>query len=356
MSLKKYNELYNIINKLPRISLANLPTPLENANNLTKLLDGPNIYFKRDDLTGLPLAGNKTRMFEFSLAKVLNEKIDIVLSGASVQSNYCRQLVFACNKIGLKVFLVLLNLRGKKDHEIQGNLFLDLLGGSNVRIIKSNLKDLRKCLEKVKNELETKYNKKVHLMRGTDEDIALEGIGYVNCGLELYKQLLEKKLSINYIYACSSDTTQAGMLVANKYLGAGWKIVGITPSDKDMDTRSKIKSIANNISAMLKLGIEIKDEEVNNLSDYVGERYGISSKGSIEAIELIAKSESIVLDPIYTGKGMAGLLDHIKKGKFKKSENIIFLNTGGFPSIFAFSDEFDFSDRLTVCDEEYFIS
>ena len=134
----KFDKLANSINELPRIKLANLPTPLQETPNLSKYLGGPRIYFKRDDLTGLPLAGNKTRMFDFSLADVVKKKPEIVVTCAAVQSNYCRQLTCACARLGLKTYLVLINRRGEIDHKIQGNLLLDLLVGSKVQIVKSN--------------------------------------------------------------------------------------------------------------------------------------------------------------------------------------------------------------------------
>lgn len=317
-------------------------------------MGGPRIFFKRDDLTGFPLAGNKTRMLEFSLAKALEEKVEIILMSASIQSNYTRQLAFACNKLGLETFLFLFNPKGEKDYSIQGNLFLDLLSGAHVKIIKSDLLHITKCCEKLKEELSIKTGKKIHIMRSTEEDLALEAIGYTNCGLELYKQLNELQIPADYLYVSSADTTQAGLVVANKYIDAGWKIVGVNATGTIIDAKSNITKISNNIFKILGLKTNIRVEEIVNFSEYAGEGYGLMSPEGKKAIEIVAKTESIILDPVYSGKAMACLIDHINKGKFSKKENVVFIHTGGFSAIYAFSDEFDYSNNLIIDDKKDF--
>ena len=348
--MDKYNHILDLIEKLPRVKLANIPTPLEEAPHLSRFLNNARILFKRDDLTGLPLSGNKTRMFEFSLVKALEEKADIVLAGASTQSNYCRQLAYAANKLGLETRLVLFTIRGNKDYEIQGNLFLDLLAGARVKIIKSDLSKLRDSLKKAKEEIEKEEGKKVFLMRSSDYYVALEGIAYTNCGLELYRQLKELNIKNCYVFLCSSDTTQAGLIVANKYLEAGWKIVGASPMVvEEGNAKERIFKIASNISEILKLGINIDEEDVVNTSKHVGPRYGLMTEEGKKAIEVVARTESIILDPVYSSKGMACLFDYANQGKLNNKDVAVFIHTGGFPSIFAYSDEFNFENlNITI--------
>lgn len=329
-------QLVSCIDRIPRVRLANLPTPLEDAPRLSAALSGPRILIKRDDLTGLPLSGNKTRMFEFSLAQALEQGADTVVMSSSVQSNYCRQLAFACRKLGLEVHLVLRRVRGDRDLDIQGNLFLDLLAGAKVEIVDAEDADQPQLVRAKAQELSQKGHK-VYEARGTEHDEALEALAYVNCALELAEQLEEKQINANYLFVSANDTTQAGLCAGARYFGADWQIIGINPS-KDNSTLT-IARIANEIGTLLGLDISISPEEIVNTNNYAGEGYGKMTRVAFEAIELLARTEAILLDPVYTGKAMAGLVCLIQEGKIRRDETVVFVHTGGFPTLFAYRDE-----------------
>jgi len=347
---EKAKELRERIKKLPRVPLAYLPTPLEEAPRLSRALGDINIYFKRDDLTGLALGGNKTRMFEFILGHALEIGADVVVAGASVQSNYCRQLAAACNKLGLKTYFVLRELRGDRDLEVQGNLLLDLLAGANVEIIRVGTRvEQIHILEKIAEDLSAKGHRPYVARIANTADMGLDAVAYVNCILEMCDQLENLDLCPNYLYLASANTTQAGLILGAKYLGLNFPIVGIRFSPVGGENIfSQIAKTANMAARCLKLDIEVKESEVISYNDYIGGGYGQITEEGKEAIKLVAKTEGIFLDPIYTGKAMAGLIDHIKKGKIKQGEKVIFLHTGGIPALFAYSKEFDLGNQIRI--------
>lgn len=335
---ERYTKLMDSISKLPRVKLAHLPTPLEEAPRLSRALEGPRIFFKRDDLTGMPLSGNKTRMFEFSLAKAIDEGAEIVVQSNAAQSNYSRQLAVACAKLGLQAHLVLRKVRGEKDLSIQGNLLLDVLAGAKVELVDADVSDQRQLKENKADELR-QGGHKVYVARGTDLDTAIEAVAYVDCVLELYEQLEKIEVEPDYIFVSAHDTTQAGLLVGTRYLGVETQVVGINMFNHD--SAPLIEKIANDIIELLGLDMTIGSDAVINTANYVGEGYGIPTQECLEAIKLVACTEGIFLDPVYTGKAMAGLIDYIRQGKVKGSETVVFIHTGGFPALFAYNEELE---------------
>lgn len=335
------------VKKLPRIHLAHLPTPLEKASRLSETLKGPLIYFKRDDLTGLPLSGNKTRMFEFVLAYALERGADVVVSTGVVQSNYCRQLAAACSKLGLDVYLILGKVRGDIDLQPQGNLLLDLLAGANVKIVEGNNSAEQ---VRIREEITKDLQAKGHHPFLPQKSIGLHVIAYANCILEMCEQLESIDLKPDYLYVASNGCTQAGLVLGGKYLGVDFPIVGINPYDKigGRDASIGIAEIASKAAKILDLDIQVKPSEVVSYSNYVGRGYGQVTEEGIEAIKLVAEKEGVFLDPVYTGKAMSGLIDHIRQGKVKAGEKVIFLHTGGFPSLFAYSNEFDLKPQIKM--------
>jgi len=348
---EKVQELRERIGKLPRVHLAYLPTPLEEAPRLSEALKGPLVYFKRDDLTGLALGGNKTRIFEFFLGHVLKMGADAVVAGAAAQSNYCRQMAAACSKLGLKAYLVLRKVRGDIDLQPQGNLLVDLLAGANVEIIEVNtLAEQIRIMKEVVEDLRRKGRRPYLARMANSEDTGLDAIAYVNCILEICEQLENMDLEPNYLYVASADTTQAGLVLGAKYLGLDFPIVGINPLDKiwGEDAPPLIAKIANMAAKILGLDIQVKASEIISYSDYVGRGYGQITQEGIKAIKVVAEREGILLDPVYTGKSMSGLIDHIEQGKIKAGEKVIFLHTGGSPALFAYSDEFNLRNKIKV--------
>lgn len=346
---EKAQELRRCIGKLPRVHLAYLPTPLEETSRLSQALKGPRIYFKRDDLTGLALGGNKTRMFEFILAHALEMGADAVVAGAAAQSNYCRQMAAACSKLGLKAYLVLRKTRGDIDLQVQGNLLLDLLAGANIEIIEVNTpQEQIRIMEQVTEDLRSKGHRPYLARMANEKDLGLDAVAYVNCILEMCEQLEDMDLEPDYLYVSSADTTQAGLVLGAKYLGLDFPIVGINPLDKTLveDVPFLVAKIANMTAKILDLDIEVKASEVISYSNYIGRGYGQITQKGIEAIKLVAEKEGVFLDAVYTGKAMSGLIDHIKEGKIKRGERVIFLHTGGVPALFAYGDEFNLESRV----------
>jgi D-cysteine desulfhydrase family pyridoxal phosphate-dependent enzyme len=361
---EKRQDLKERLAKLPRAQLAHLPTPIQKAPRLSKALGGPDIYFKRDDLTGLAFGGNKTRMFEFFFGHVLTTKADCVVAGAAVQSNYCRQIAAACSKLGLEAFLVLRKVRGEKDLSIQGNLLLDCLLGANVHIIEAaNASEQAEVMEKLAEDLRKQGRRPYVARMASTADLWLDTASYVSCAVELDDQLTELDIKPDYLYVASADTTQAGLVLGVKYLGLGCKVVGFNPLDKTWveSVPALVSSIANACAKHLGLPVSVETSEVISHDEYVGKRYGqVTSKGigkrygrvtpkGIEALKLVARTEGIFLDPVYTGKAMAGLIDSIRQGKIPKDHTVIFLHTGGFPALFAYHDEFgDLISQVTI--------
>jgi len=347
------------IAKLPREQLANLPTPLQEAPRLSRALGGPRILFKRDDLTGFPLAGNKTRMFEFSLAEAKRLGADTVVHNAGVQSNYCRQLAAGCSKLGLKAYLPLTVIRGDEDFDLQGNLLLMLLMGAEVELVtsKGGWEERNRAFvhQGISKKL-TEMGRKVFIARGTDRDTALETVSYVNCALEIYRQLQETNESIDYIVLAAYDTTQVGLILGAKFLRQKWEILGFCPMAKRKDAAAAQAKIAEDTADLLSLDVAVNADEVRNTTEYAGEGYGVPTEAGMDAIRLVAQEEGILLDPVYTGKAMSGLLDYIQKGKIRKDKTVLFLHTGGWPALFAYRHAFkNLNEHLTVSHVESYL-
>ena len=341
-NLEKLNKLNEALDNLKRINLGVYPTPLHDVKNFSKILNGPRILFKREDLSGLAFGGNKTRMFEYSLAKAIDSNCDCVIAGAGVQSNYCRQLSAACAKYGLELYLFLLPVRGKDDFIKQGNVLLDYLAGANVKILEEySVEKEQKLAKELENSLRKKGRKPYIARDLGNGGIGLEASAYVKCLTEIIKQTEEEKIDFNYIFAASQDSTQGGLLFGAEFIESDITIIGINPTRED-NAVANICSVQEEISRELNLSPKFNlKNKVINLTDYAGEGYGIVSKGGIEAIKLVAKTEGIFLDPVYTGKAMAGLIDYIRKGKITKNDSVIFIHTGGNPALFAYNNELE---------------
>jgi len=346
MGADRTAKLKALIDRLPRVNLARLPTPLEEAPRLSEALGGPRIFFKRDDLTGLALGGNKTRMFEFTLGEALQKGATTIVAGAGVQSNYCRQLAAACSKLGLGLHVILRRTPGDVDIELQGNLLLDLMFNAEVEIIEADVLEQKRVIEDVAKRLADEGHR-VYMGRKSDlADLGLEAVGYVNCALELCNQLEEQDVEINRLFVSSSTTTQAGLVLGAKYLNSDFQIVGVNPVDWIEDVPSEIARIANKAATRLGINLSVNPSEIINLGDYVGEGYGKLTPEAVEAIKLVARTEGILLDPVYSGKAMAALIDRIHKKAIERDETVLFLHTGGFPALFAYNKDFNLDEKL----------
>ena len=345
-------ELQAALEAMPRVGLAALPTPFEPCPQLSRALGGPRIWIKRDDLTGLAAGGNKTRMFEFVLGQAMEEGVDTVVGGAAVQSNYCRQLAAACSRLGLQCHLVLRKVRGERDREVQGGLLLDLLVGARVELVEDegSWESLGARIREKARQL-TAAGRKVHVARVGDESgIGLAAVGYVAATLELLDQAEAAEVRIDEIWLCSTDSTQAGIALALKHLRSPIRLVGLPalpePVTSGWTFEECLSSVANECGALLGLQTTVEPAEITSKVDYVGPGYAVLTEAAREAMLLAGRHEGVLLDPVYTSKAMAGLIDHVRRGLVPAGGNVVFLHTGGLPALFAYADSLDLHEAL----------
>ncbi|MBM3129279.1 MAG: D-cysteine desulfhydrase family protein [Chloroflexi bacterium] len=323
-----------LTSSFPRISFAHLPTPLEEMPRLTKTLDGPRLLIKRDDQTGLAIGGNKTRKLEFSIAEALRRNADTVVTVGAAQSNHCRQAAAATARCGLRCILV---LRGDEPAEWNGNLLLDHLLGAQVRF--SGARDRAEVAAQVMQEEQAAGRRPFFIPLGASDEFG--AMGYVAAMEELAEQLRERQMRADRIvFASSSAGTQAGLCAGAKALSLKSQLAAIAIDSTRAELQADVAAIAIPTLRRLGLAIPFSAEDVSVYDGYLGAGYGIMGAPEKEAIELTARTEGILLDPVYTGRAMAGLIDLIHQGEFGKHETIIFWHTGGAPALFAYAQQF----------------
>lgn len=326
------------IEEFPRIKLANLPTPLVEAPKLTSALGGPRILIKRDDLTGLAMGGNKARKLEFVLADARAKGVDVLITTGSSQSNSALQVAAAGHKLGMYTMLVLF----KGEHpEVQGNLLLDKILGAEVRIIDVSLAEMDKIyevMEQLARELRNKGHNPYIVPPGVD--IPLGSFGYMMAAQEISQQLNQLGITADYLFVASGGGgTHVGLVLGTKYYRIPLKVVGCCEAYPKQECQSRYAEMFNSAAKMLGWDVTVNPDEFVIFDDYLGDGYGIPTKECIEAIKLVARTEGIFLDPVYTGKVMAGLIDLSRKGKFTSKDTVIFVHTGGIPVLFAYHKE-----------------
>lgn len=324
------------IAKLPRVKLIERPTPITEAPNLARALSqgkpGPRIFIKRDDLTSLALGGNKLRNLEFRLARTLADDPDTVIVGLDLQSNSARQTVAACNKLGLKTILV---LEGSKPNLVQGNLLMDYLLGAEVHFAASR-EEQRQMLDEFAAEIR-KAGGRPHILNDNPMFDVASAAAYLEATLEVLEQLDEEGLAPSCFYMSSSGKGQAGLILAQRLTGLGFRVHGVTATS-EFHLPSRTAGIANDTAKALGLDLVVTEEEIVNFDDFVGKGYGIPSEAGIEAVKLFARTEGIILDPIYTGKAAAGMVAHVREGRFGADDILVFVHTGGTPANFTWAD------------------
>ena len=317
------------INDLPRVKLAVLPTPLEPLKNLSKELGGPQIYIKRDDMTGLATGGNKTRILEFILGDALNLGADIIVTGANPQSNFLRQTTAATRKLGIDLLLV---ISDKKPQEINGNLLLTTIMGAEIRFVGGHEDDLEPKMEEIAQELRELGHTPFIIHRFGS--VPKGATAYVNAFNELESQIKQRGLEINKVLVSSAAGTYGGLCLGSIAANSDIEVMGIAISEQKDNWEQNLTDLINGTANHLGLNIEFRPDDINVKIDYIGNGYAIPTEGMIKAIKLVAKTEGVLLDPIYTGKGMAGLIDLIKKEVFTEDDKVVFWHTGGVPSLF----------------------
>jgi D-cysteine desulfhydrase/L-cysteate sulfo-lyase len=328
----KHQQIRDRIATLPRLNIAFKQTPLEEARNLARVLGGPRIFVKRDDLTGVALGGNKLRNLEFRLAHAMKDEPDTVIVGLDLQSNSARQTVGACNKLGLKTILV---LEGRKPSNVQGNLLVDYLLGADVHFA-ADQSEQRAMLDSLAKGVRAQGGRP-HILNDNPMFDVASAVAYLEVALEVIEQLAERDLTPNYFYMSSSGKGSAGIMLAQKLLGGDFAMNAVCATD-EFHLPSRTARIANETSAALGLDISIAEDEVVNFTDFVGKGYGIPDETGDEAVRLFARTEGIILDPIYTGKAAAGLVAHIREGRFSADDVVVFVHTGGTPAIFTWNE------------------
>lgn len=325
---------------LPRVKLGYMNTPIEALPRLSAALGGPPIYIKRDDLTGLAFGGNKTRMLEFSMADALAAGADTVVTGAAVQSNYCRQIAGACAKLGLELHLILRPEREFDRDHISGNNLVQRLLGAHVTTLPDNNRTKQQAVIRAKIEELRGQGRNVYWPR-REETVDLDAISYAESALEIVGQCRELGIAPRFLYAAALDTTQAGLVLGMKASGSKIHVKGISPfGGEDMPNRmNEMARMANQAAERLDLDTSFTADEFDNDASYVGERYGVPTQAGLEAISLVARTEGILLDPVYTGKAMSALIDQIRRGLLDPGEPVLFLHTGGAPAIFGYTEE-----------------
>lgn len=338
-------EIKKKIEDFPKKDLIPLPTPFQKLENLSLALGGPDIYMKRDDLTGLAFGGNKSRKLEFIIQDALNKNADVIITWASVQSNWCLQTAAAARKFGIKPILLLFKTYDLPE-EYDGNLLLDYILDAEVRIREAEKgkvvkkEDVEKIVEEVENEVkEQRYTPYIvpigGSMIGGSMEKPLGAISYVNAFVELLEQAERQGLKINYIlHSTGSGGTQGGLAVGAKALKEDIKVLGISVSDDKESFGKEVLTIAHDTVKALGLDLSLEREDIIIFDEYIKEGYGIVNREVSEAIRFVAIKEGIFLDPVYTGKAMAALIDLVNKGYFKKEDKIVFFHTGGTPALF----------------------
>lgn len=310
---------------MPRIRIAHLPTPIEPLPRLGAVLGGIKLWVKRDDLTGLAGGGNKIRKLEYVLAEAQANGARTLITVGAVQSNHCRQTAALAARYGLGCILI---LSGEKEVSPSGNLLLDCLFGADIIFCGAEARD--QVIQKVFEETWSAGKRPFLIPLGASTPIGT--VGY----LTAFEEFLAQEVDVDWIVVASSSAgTQAGLVLGALKTRWKGKILGISIDHPAADLQQRVAGLVNETAERIDLKVRCRPEEVMVNDEYLGKGYGIPSPQEIEAIRLFARYEGLLLDPVYTGRAAAGLLDLIRKGFFKPQDRILFWHTGGTPALFA---------------------
>ena len=324
------------LGKFPRRRYTTCKTPIEFLPRFTEALGGPNVYIKRDDLLGLTSGGNKTRKLEFLVADAMAQGADTLVTCGAVQSNHCRLTLSAAVKEGLKCRLVLEErVPGSYNSEASGNNFLfRLLGVEQIEVVPGG-SDMMAAMLKTAESLD-KEGRKGYIIPGGGSN-PIGATGYVACAQEIQDQLFEKSLVLDRVCVASGSAgTHAGLVAGFAGCNMNIPIIGIGVSRDPIDQDPIVFDLAQKTAEWVGVNQEISREMVVTFGDYWRPKYSVPNKKMVAAVNMMAKTEGILLDPVYTGKAMAGLIDLSRKGYFKKGENVLFVHTGGSPGLYAY--------------------
>ena len=331
------------LEKLPRASLALLPTPVQPLNSFGKSLAGPKLWMKRDDLSGLEGGGNKTRKLEYLVGEALSLDADMLVTVGAIQSNHTRQTAAAAAKTGLKC--ALLHCAWTKDagpqYRTVGNVLLSHLMGADLYIDETErpIEDqgpLEEFMDHLRSQGHTPY-----LIPGGASEHRLGSMGYINCAAEIAIQTIEFGLEFDYLVHCTgSSSTQAGLLAGFTVLGIKTRVIGISDDHEIEIKKARVRDLANSALQELGLSVRVMDQDVEVMSA-TDNTYGVPDEGIINGIRLLARTEGLIADPVYEGRAIRGLLNLAAEGRFEKDARILLMHLGGSPAIHAYATQFE---------------
>lgn len=333
--------LKRAIGQFPRVKLGHFPTPLEPMDRLSEKLGGPRIWIKRDDCTGLASGGNKTRKLEFLMAEAQKLGADTIITQGATQSNHARQTAAASAKLGMDCHILLEDRTGSNDpsYNFNGNVLLDQLHGATIAKRPADT-NMNAAMEELAETLKSQ-GKVTYVIPGGGSN-RVGALGYVNCVAELCEQALEMDLKIDaLVHATGSSGTQAGLVAGLAALESDMHLLGIGVRAPKEKQEGMVYELACKTMDYLGMGIEIDRDQVRANTDYVGPGYGLPTEGMRQAILMLARLEGLLFDPVYSGKGLDGLIDQVRKGYFDGMDNIVFLHTGGSAALFGYPEIFD---------------
>jgi L-cysteate sulfo-lyase len=330
---------HDILEKFPRVELANLPTPIQELKRFSAALGGPRIFVKRDDLTGLAGGGNKTRKLEFIVGDALSKKADCLITAGAVQSNHCRQTAAAAAKIGLECHLVF--GAATTSAPSKGNYFLDQLLGAKFHWTQKHLRNQK--METLADELRAQGRSPYVIPVGGSNYIG--ALGYVNAMFEIKEQLDAMQVRIDHLFfGTSSGGTQTGLVLGSRLCGFEGMITGISidhvPDDK---SEFKYKTFLVDTVAVTAGALGVKEKiGASDLIidyDYLGAGYGVVGDSEREAVRLLASTEGLLIGPVYTGRALGALIDYVRKGRIPKDQNVLFMHTGDDIALHAYVED-----------------
>lgn len=310
---------------LPRIQFAHLPTPVESLPRLSAALAGPQLLVKRDDQTGLAFGGNKTRKLEFLLAEAQESGAETLITAGAVQSNHCRQTAAAANRFGFACTLVLV---GDKPENTSGNLMLIQFLGAE--IIWAGNSDRDQVLEQTFETAVDKGKKPYLIPYGGSNVRGAAAYAFA------MQEMLDQEVTPDYVlFPSSSGGTQAGLVVGARMFGYSGQVLGISIDNKAQELQERVATLAGDTAAVLGEHESFPADDILVNDSYLGAGYGVMGEPEAEALKLFARYEGLLLDPVYTGRAAAGLIDLIRKGFFSADQTVLFWHTGGTPALFA---------------------
>lgn len=325
----------------PRVALAHLPTPLEPLDRLSEMLGGPRIWVKRDDCTGLATGGNKTRKLEFLMAEALRHGATCVITEGATQSNHARQTAAACARLGLGCHILLEDRTGFQDpaYRLGGNVLLSRLHGATVSARPAGT-DMASEMARFADRLRAQ-GARPYIIPGGGSN-ALGALGYVNCAAELSRQARETGTRLDgLVHATGSAGTQAGLLAGLCSIGSEMQLWGIGVRRARDRQEEKVHNLATATADLLGNGVVVPRAAVRATDSQIGPGYGQPTQAMCDALRQVARLEGLLLDPVYSGKAMAGLIELSRAGHFDGLHNIVFLHTGGSAALFGYPDTFD---------------